>query len=168
MKVNISEIKNIHGAVLDFAGQQELTITEEKLGFQVINPIHVKGRVTNAATFYIVEIGLNFKYRGQCSRCLSDFEKKGKININVQFSENPLENEAEVVYKFSGDELDITEAIREYIWLEFPIKLLCKTDCQGIGLRHKEDLVEPTNSQFEKLRGLFQEERGVNNGKSNE
>ncbi len=76
-----------------------------------------------------------------CSRCLSLFSYRLKLNIEDEYSPTtdvvtgsslPLPDEPG---SFTIDEhniLDLTEAIRQYALLAIPMKPLCREDCAGL------------------------------------
>ncbi len=85
----------------------------------------------------------------QCSRCLRDF--KLMLNIPVDVVYNPVDElKSEEKYElkqdeldtgfYSGDELDISDLVKEQIILNIPMKPLCDELCKGICLRCGADL----------------------------
>lgn len=76
-----------------------------------------------------------------CSRCLQPTENSLEIPFKAVFvtPENYTEaKEAELggedleVSIFDGDEIDLTELVREQILLNLPIQVFCREDCQGL------------------------------------
>ena len=76
-----------------------------------------------------------------CSRCLQPTESSLEIPFKAVFvtPENYTEaKEAELggedleVSIFDGDEIDLTELVREQILLNLPIQVFCREDCQGL------------------------------------
>ena len=68
-----------------------------------------------------------------CSRCLDHSKQALKHNFKKSYHLADL-----------GEYLDVNDDIREELLLNFPMKVLCKADCQGIcshcgvNLNHKE------------------------------
>ncbi|MCD6228017.1 MAG: DUF177 domain-containing protein [Candidatus Omnitrophica bacterium] len=56
-----------------------------------------------------------------CSRCLQEVGQKVVQKFDFCYSISHL-----------GDYLEMDEAIREQILLEFPMKVLCRPDCKGL------------------------------------
>lgn len=88
--------------------------------------IYIKGRVTTLISFV-------------CSRCLSPFDFPVDSKFDLVFLPEELEEmkeqlEAEDLYKFfySSPVLDLSAVVLEQINLTFPVKPLCRRDCQGI------------------------------------
>ena len=94
-----------------------------------------------------------------CSRCLSMFESPLSLDLQEEFLTGPAVNiplapgeEAFVITK--GRELDLGEAVRQYVALEVPLKPLCRSRCAGLcprcgrNLNHESrvcSLVEAVN-----------------------
>jgi uncharacterized protein len=70
------------------------------------NDIVVTGTVTTQASY-------------TCARCLTDFEAPIKGNFQEAF---PLDLE----------KIDLTELIRESVWVDVPLRGLCKEGCRGL------------------------------------
>ena len=56
-----------------------------------------------------------------CSRCLNNVTQSAKANFQLSYSIASL-----------GDYLEIDEDVREYILIDFPMKVLCRPDCKGL------------------------------------
>jgi uncharacterized protein len=75
-----------------------------------------------------------------CSRCLEKAREKIDIPLAVTFSprsdetidEDEEDDEDTDVAFFDGDEIDLSDEIRDQILLAFPIKPLCQDDCAGL------------------------------------
>ncbi|RLC69320.1 MAG: hypothetical protein DRI26_09385, partial [Chloroflexi bacterium] len=64
-----------------------------------------------------------------CSRCLSSFDQSLTIKIDEEY----LTRAEGGAFTISEDrELDLTEAVRQYSLLTFPMKPLCRQDCAGL------------------------------------
>ncbi|MDD5313163.1 MAG: DUF177 domain-containing protein [Dehalococcoidia bacterium] len=111
---------------------------------------------------------------GTCSRCLGSARQK--ININMEDEYFPTLDIGSGVYSkpepgdLTIDEnhiLDLSEALRQYIIMATPTKMLCKADCPGIcsvcgqefskgDCQHK---TRPVDSRWEKLVQLEKESK---------
>lgn len=95
---------------------------------------------------------LSFEPNYQCSKCLIDFSQSGHIS----------EFEREYFYNLNADEfdplehlkinkkdlsIDVTEAIRQEILLQFPINPLCSERCKGICIECGVNLNQKAHSQ---------------------
>lgn len=122
--------------------------------------VHVRGRLQ-------AEVALS------CGRCLEGFT----LNIDQELDlfylahavgqENEEEDEVElsdrdvVVAYYEGDRLDLGNVIREQLFLDVPMKRVCREDCRGLcphcGVnRNQQDCAcpneEPSLSPFASLR----------------
>jgi uncharacterized protein len=68
----------------------------------------------------------------ECVRCLEPYEQKLKTIFNEVYAyKNTDFTEAGLFVPEDGN-IDLGPVVREYLMLEFPIKPLCKPDCQGL------------------------------------
>ena len=76
----------------------------------------------------------------QCSRCLREYRQPVRITIDDEFAapleglvfEPWLEGEEDEFLIGSDQILDITEAVRQYSYLDIPMKPTCGDDCAGL------------------------------------
>ena len=120
----------------------------------------------------VMQSGYAFRLRmepvfiGPCSRCLE--EARMTIHVDSHEVHDPAANDPELVSDFvhDTDDLDLTEWSQDAIGLEFPVKVLCRTDCAGLcphcGTNWNEascDCEPPTgDSRWDALKGLTFEE----------
>ena len=94
----------------------------------------LSGTITLIRTQTGVEAVMDFSalVDAQCVRCLEDF--KQPLHTTFQelytFSQEPLSEDEESIPE--DGYLDFEETIHDYIFLENPIKPLCKPDCCGL------------------------------------
>jgi Predicted metal-binding, possibly nucleic acid-binding protein len=68
----------------------------------------------------------------ECVRCLEPYDQKLKTNFSEIYAYKNTEfTESGLVVPDDGN-IDLAPIVREYLLLEFPIKPLCKPDCQGL------------------------------------
>ncbi len=119
MKIEINKIP-LEGFTLE----EESSAAVLDLNTEIINfrgPIRIRAdvfRITNAVTVHLV---LDALMHIVCSRCLDEVEIQFKKKIALNY---PVEK-AQLV-------IDLDPDIREEIILDYPIKPLCKPDCQGL------------------------------------
>ena len=81
--------------------------------------LEVRGRIHAAADFV-------------CGRCLEN----AAVTLNVVFSERfateGQEVDDEEVIRYVGDEIDITDLVRDNLLLAEPLNPVCADDCQGL------------------------------------
>lgn len=94
-------------------------------------PINVRADVYKITNTVTVEMALVSLIYTNCSRCLDEIDIVLDKKVRLSFRINQLE-----------PVVDLNEGIREEIILEYPIKPLCKADCQGLCPRCGKNLNE--------------------------
>ncbi len=143
MRINVADIKLEAGNHKRF----DLTTTVEsvEMGGQEYlfeKPFTGEAEVWNAGDRLLVKVELSGEVRLQCSRCLTQFTEPMEISFEEEFVEgDPNEGHTEedeedesgrTVSFYQGDEIDLTDPMRENILLELPMKPLCDEDCEGL------------------------------------
>lgn len=85
---------------------------------------------TNGGDLYILTGALASQIRQQCCRCLAPIMAPLAVTVEEQYCRNcPPAEDCRV---FSGDEIPISEALRENVLLNLPTKPLCSPECKGL------------------------------------
>jgi uncharacterized protein len=66
-----------------------------------------------------------------CSRCLTNFKHIMNIPILETFSTKPESENDEIIF-IDGNEINITDIVKNNIIMSLPIKKLCKDECKGL------------------------------------
>ena len=69
--------------------------------------------------------------RTHCSRCLEELTAPVEAELDALFSRTPDPEDPDL-YGFEGYSLDLTDAVRDALVLELPMRFLCKPDCKGL------------------------------------
>src|SRR5215213_6979878 len=102
---------------------------------------NVKGKLTRHIAQTDVEGTITAELEVECTRCLEKIEKKIEILFEAAFvsPENYTQaKEAELnagdldVSVLEGNEIDMTELVREQILLNLPEQVFCREDCKGL------------------------------------
>ena len=138
-------------------------------------PVVVSGRVQRIAGLVEVEGEVRVEARMACGRCLEDLSLPLDARFCLTFSRElpeivDEEDGAEVelsaeemgLIPFSGDEIDLREAIQEQVVMALPLRPLCRTECRGLCPQCGADLNRETcsceapvfNNRFGTLREL--------------
>ncbi|MBE5780434.1 MAG: DUF177 domain-containing protein [Clostridiales bacterium] len=113
--------------VLTFALAGEVDLPED---CQVEGDVTLSGICRNiGGSMFLLEGKLSYVAKGICARCLMSASAAVEADFAERFARNP---EDEDIFSFTGDTLDLSEAVRQAVLLEYPEKLLCKADCKGI------------------------------------
>lgn len=99
---------------------------------------HVRGQLTNSAGYMRLSLQAELPYVGECARCLD--EVRGVFSLRFErtvvtegmVSEEKLEESADEYIVIEDGQLYLDDAVREELLIEFPKKLLCSEDCEGL------------------------------------
>jgi uncharacterized protein len=142
MKIIISEIPD-EGIEVRF---DETVISDD-----FFYPAHVQMMINRTGKEVLISGEIDADVELQCSRCLKDFRLLMNIAVDVVY--NPIEDlkgeekhelkhdEMDMGF-YSGDELDLSDLVKEQIILNIPMKPLCNELCKGICLKCGADLNE--------------------------
>jgi uncharacterized protein len=79
----------------------------------------------------------------ECARCLRTFSQPLDFYFEAQFGLPPAKPQGEPLFLIGMNGiLDLTEALREQILLELPMRPLCRPDCRGLCVECGKDLNE--------------------------
>ncbi|MFH0839275.1 MAG: DUF177 domain-containing protein [Candidatus Omnitrophota bacterium] len=93
-------------------------------------PIKVNAFVIKDKENISIDAGFTSTIILTCSRCLREFKM-------------PLAKTVKLFFQLKGEHIiDISNDIREEIFLDYPIKILCADDCKGLCQRCGKDLNE--------------------------
>ena len=137
-KIDIRDITRAHiGAHMNVA--QEMTLQIE--GVDLVAPVQVRFKLTNAATRILVDGTLTSRARLECNRCTEAFELPLQVSVNEQFlpDDSPeipqgpdLSPEDLEVFTYHEDKIDIEEIVRQNLVAALPMTALCQEACQGL------------------------------------
>ncbi len=81
----------------------------------------------------------------ECARCLETFVQPLDLHLEAQFGFPPIRPQGDMTFPIGVKGiLDLTEALREYILLDLPMRPLCKPDCRGLCVECGKNLNEET------------------------
>lgn len=138
MNINLSNAIQNEGNKVDF--QQEFKIDKSLVPYAdlVDDVVLVKGDLTFLSGEVKVNAIFSYGLSGICDRCLKPVEVKIDCRINEKFVEN-ADGES---YTFSGNNLDLAQALNDSIMLSVPSSLLCSEDCKGLCFKCGQNLNE--------------------------
>lgn len=135
MKINVLNVKKEIGSAKPF----QFIVSADNLGLKdelawLDGQLAIDGQVVNNGQTLEVQGLIRGWAKYSCSRCLDEFTAK----IEVPFTENFIETDGDLapedddITRFQGDEIDLTEMVREGIILAEPIQPLCSDNCRGL------------------------------------
>ena len=108
----------------------------------------VCGKITNSAGYMRLSVEAVLPYVGECARCLDEvhgvfsLELERTVVTEGMVSEEKLEESVDEYIVLKNGKLELDDAVREELMLDFPKKLLCSEDCLGLcpkcGKRKKD------------------------------
>ena len=169
MKMDLRNIK-AEGYELSISeAPQDLELLVD--GYEFPEPISVEISADKSGDEIIVQGQISTFVEMECSRCLEIFEMA--INPKIQFVIQLLDTSAPqhsddddfVILPKTSGEFDISDRIRESIYLELPLKPLCSETCRGlcpmcgINLNETECECTPdkTDERWDSLKELFEQ-----------
>ena len=98
----------------------------------------VFGKITNNAGYMRLTLKAELPYVGECARCLD--EVRGVFSLDFErtvvtegmVSDERLEESVDEYIVIENDKLVLDDTVREELLFEFPKKLLCSEDCEGL------------------------------------
>lgn len=184
MQLHVEDIQD-QGLVLEFCeepGTFPALVDLQQSGECLFGePIRVRARVRRIDALIEVEGSVRTTVGLPCSRCLAPFELKLDIDFAVTYAEElpvvtgeeegqeiELQPEDLGLIAYSGEEIDLREAIQEQLIMGLPLRPLCSADCLGLcpycGVDRNEtrcDCEPPVfNARFGALKNLKIEKDG--------
>jgi len=107
----------------------------------VSSPVKASLKIEKLDTEVMVRGDLSVEVKLQCSRCLKEFRRTLSVPIEAVY--HPIEElkgeerhevaagELDIDY-YSGEELDLSDLLKEQIMLNVAMKPLCSDSCKGI------------------------------------
>ncbi len=134
MKINVIQLKKAVGSKQEFKfiTSAETLFKGEEPPVWLHSKLNIYGEIVNNGRFLDVVGTIEAKADFQCTGCLEPFVEELKISFSDGFYEGDG-NEFEMEYTYyNGDEVDITDLVRESILLAEPLKPICSKDCRGL------------------------------------
>jgi len=96
--------------------------------------IQIEGELINNGRVLAVRGTISTTAKYQCSCCLEEFTVAMEIPFGdnyQQANDEIIDSEANLTY-YTGDEIDLTDLVRESLILAEPIKCVCSENCRGL------------------------------------
>lgn len=142
MRISIADIKSEPGlrkqVVLEFS-PETLELGGQEVRFE--RPFRGTAEIWNADDRILVRGELTGEATLVCSRCLTPFTQPLTVSFEEEFvpagfegaaSDEEQEQSERSVTEYTGDEIDLSEPLRDNILLALPMKPLCDEACRGI------------------------------------
>lgn len=139
MKINVACVKQEIGnsqvfhATIPSARFHEVMGANGEAAFVADSEVAVEGQVANSGRGLEITGSIRATIKHQCTRCLEDFTTFVEIPFSEFFKETDVhELDGEDYIAFQGDEIDITDLLRDSIILAEPLRAICSESCRGI------------------------------------
>jgi uncharacterized protein len=144
LKIDVSKLKNIKLAAENLLLSEKVDTVS--YGYPELCPVSdftFKGKIENLGDVMELEGTVKGSLELVCSRCLQPFVWDFDAEVFETYTNHPeiaAADEYEEINLFSGDEIDLLPQLLKQIFLEMPMKILCKPDCLGLCSRCGADL----------------------------
>ncbi|MCU0594671.1 MAG: DUF177 domain-containing protein [Desulfobacterota bacterium] len=104
-------------------------------------PLHLKVKVSKAVDKFLVQGTFRGAIRIRCDRCLEPFHKEVESQFHVYLMAPREGSDQEEIELFDedmevdfvkGDKVDLSDVVREQIYLSLPMQSICKDSCRGL------------------------------------
>ncbi|SNR68554.1 YceD family protein [Desulfurobacterium atlanticum] len=137
--------------------EKVLDLPEEEVVKSSPFKLHIE--ISKRAVGYSVKGNIKGTLTLKCSRCDRDFEEK--LNVDFSYDLMPTSEitegqikQGELDVKFSDEDvLDLSDVVREQIFLNLPLKPLCDEKCEVVEYKEIEE-VEEKDDRWSKLKSL--------------
>lgn len=172
MQINLTELFSHTTNEIDVI--RELDLNDIKFGddaYQVLGPTKVEFKLTKfAAKDYLIQGKIVITLDLVCSRCMDNVSEKLETNFSKKLRMNDVaqedydENDESHEY-IEGHILDLEKLVLDEVYMNIPMKVLCRESCEGIcktcgvNLNHTTCSCEDDNydPRLAGLRDLFNE-----------
>ncbi|GAK61438.1 hypothetical protein U27_01338 [Candidatus Vecturithrix granuli] len=173
MILQIDQLHALTKLSVDFDAQQ--CDLPREIGM-LVTPIHLDAQVRKVREEVVIEGQVLAWIQMSCARCLKPHQVHLDDSFEVKYLPYPKEldsveeielNETDMsIIYYTGEDINLTELVREQVLLLLPVKPLCKTDCAGLCPSCGKDLNEgpcfcakkPVDHRFAVLKDLLSSE----------
>lgn len=141
MKINVIQPRESAGEKFQFNFITSAENIDINRIFVECTDIIIDGSIVNTGCAYAVEGLIRFSSKYQCDRCLESYILNQEIELSEEYQDKH-DIEREDAIEFSGDEIDISDVVRETILLAQPLNNICSPECRGLCLKCGANLNE--------------------------
>lgn len=148
---------------------------QAETGFELDQTLSVNADIYKAGDKFILEGGFQGGIKINCDRCLEPFHQDLKVRfrsvialISLNNDEVDKDADKELIEEdldvdiIKADVIDLAGIVKEQLYLNLPMKLICRTDCRGLcpkcgmNLNLKKCSCQPDQGHpgFQKLKTL--------------
>lgn len=130
LRVNIADLLHRVGATRDVAVSvtvEELDLAGERLDGAAV--VTLDAHLRSMPDGVVVSGHLRVPWHGTCRRCITRIEGVAEIEVSELFQDHPIDPELFVRH---GEQIDLTEMVREHVIGDVPAIPLCRDECAGL------------------------------------
>lgn len=134
MKINITSVKKEIGSRQPFIFLCDITrLFNENEQQWTSGQVAINGFIVNNGKLLEIEGTIHVKALLSCGRCLEQFEAEFEIPFHELLKEDmSADHQQDDFIVFQGDEIDISDLVRETIVLSEPLRTVCSEECKGL------------------------------------
>lgn len=138
MLIKLTDVLTYDNKVIQTKAQLEMDTFDSKLGsFEIVDKSDVDLLITNVGSKKItIDTKTDLSVMIPCDRCLEPVKTKFHIDtvkeVNMSLSEEDRVNELDEKDYIIGYDIDVDKLVYGEILVNWPMKVLCKSDCKGI------------------------------------
>ena len=130
MKLTVAKELKLPGTIGEAEWTEQGEALEESTGVRFAKPVAVRARFVFDGDGFGVEGEIKTTFLSQCARCSKEFEEPFEAGFDERFERGAGPDDE--IYPFTGDELDMSDLVRDAILLNKANFSLCKPDCRGL------------------------------------
>lgn len=96
--------------------------------------IAAKGSYVGSGESISIEAEVTATVVSRCARCLTEVTLPIRAEMHAVFVQEPDPEDPDQ-YCFEGSSLELTDAIKDALVLELPLRFLCSEDCKGLCMK---------------------------------
>ena len=96
------------------------------------SPLTVTGSYVFDGDAFLVEGQAQTVLKSQCARCTKQFSEPVAFTFEERFIKAADWQEDSDLYSFTGETLELTQAVMDNFYLSLPLISLCREDCRGL------------------------------------
>ncbi len=131
MEIYVAQAAKRVGETFPF--EENAVLEPQDFGGRVVRfsaPLHVRGSFCFDGKAYSVTAETDTVLETECARCSRPFQEPFVFTMTERFVREGAENDE--TYPYSGDRLDLTQAVWDNLFLHLPLTSLCRPDCKGL------------------------------------
>ncbi len=164
MLLNILPVLKNPDLILNF--DDDISINNSDFVHEAVSfdkPVHISGTVKNVGGVVVMSAKVCAEYNTLCDRCMQPVSKEINFDFEESFVKEIDSDNDEFANLFDGEVIDVSDYTFKNIFLNLPLKNLCKEDCKGICQKCGTNLNvsscdcvdDEWNPQFDILKHLF-------------